>query len=137
MLDPRDEGEGDQDSPPRPTVNLKAALEGEFMVRRAERAAAIEVEAATEASTTVRHIFQGPSNTGESGGAPTDPTHVTTPSPSVAPTGLEPDPPRLPALSKRIEYPGDYDAIAALLDGGEVDPAGRDMFGWVRFALPL
>lgn len=37
--------------------------------------------------------------------------------------------PRKMALSKRVEYPGDVEEVAQLLNSAEVDPAGRDMFG--------
>ena len=37
--------------------------------------------------------------------------------------------PRKPALSKRVEYPGDPEEVARLLSSGQVDAGGRDAFG--------
>ena len=37
--------------------------------------------------------------------------------------------PRKPGLSKKVEYPGDEGEISELLSEGDVDPAGRDLFG--------
>lgn len=36
---------------------------------------------------------------------------------------------RFPALSKYCEYPGDVTELRRLLEQGDVDPSGRDMFG--------
>lgn len=114
--------------PPAPLPPLAAAAAAsaenappadELQRAVARRAAARAVEGAvaeTAASAATAAATAAPPQRGRS------PPHPQSSQPASAQS-------KLPALSKLVEYPGDPAEVARLLETGEVNPSGADLFG--------